>query len=169
MAVLDVGKRKPSMASPDISHHQFHYRPAAASIADAPRSAPSAPCRMKANSSRPVPNGDGGAAASLRASHTAGVDQRAQLAAIGAETDDIPVAELGERPTAQRLGGDMDRGGDLARRPRHPPVGDQGYLEAPILQHAERRRELVQLRHPIRPRALEAHHHDNVAIEFASL
>ena len=33
MAVLDVGKRKPSMASPDISHHQFHYRPAAASIA----------------------------------------------------------------------------------------------------------------------------------------
>jgi hypothetical protein len=24
LAVLDVGKRKPSMASPDVSHHQFH-------------------------------------------------------------------------------------------------------------------------------------------------
>ena len=124
---------------------------------------------MKANSSRPVPNGGGGAAASSRASHSPVVDQRGQLAAIGAEPDDIAVAQLGERAAAQRLGTDMDRGGDLARRPRHPPVGDQGHLEAPILQHAERRRELVQLRHAIRARALEAHDHDDVAIEFARL
>ena len=39
-------------------------------VADAPRSAPSAPRRMKANNSRPVPYGGGGATASSRASHS---------------------------------------------------------------------------------------------------
>ncbi len=45
------------------------HSPAAASIADPPRSAVSAPWRMNANSSRPVPTCAGGAGAAARASH----------------------------------------------------------------------------------------------------
>ena len=69
-ATFDVGDREPRMASADIGRDQLHHSPAAASIADAPRSAPSAPWRIRANSSRPVPNGGGGAAASSRTSHS---------------------------------------------------------------------------------------------------
>ena len=36
------------------------------------------------------------------------------------------------------------------------------------LQHAERGRELVQFRHAVRARTLEAHHGDEIAIEFAA-
>ena len=38
-----------------------------------------------------------------------------------------------------------------------------------VLQHAEERRELVQLGHAIAARALEAHHGDEVAIQLAGL
>ncbi len=41
--------------------------------------------------------------------------------------------------------------------------------EAAILQHAERRRQLVQLRHAVGLRALEAHDGDEVAVELAGL
>ena len=38
-----------------------------------------------------------------------------------------------------------------------------------LLQHAQRRRELVQLGHAVRLRPLETHHHDHVAIELAAI
>ncbi|RMS54700.1 hypothetical protein ALP65_04670 [Pseudomonas aeruginosa] len=63
----------------------------------------------------------------------------------------------------------MDGRGHLARRPGHAPVGDQRHLEATILQDPEERRELVQLRHAVRPRALETHHGDQVALQLAGL
>src|SRR4051812_22537005 len=68
--MFDVGEREPSMASADIGRYQLHHNPAAVSIADAPLSAPSAPWRIMANSSRPVPNGGGGATAYSRLSHS---------------------------------------------------------------------------------------------------
>jgi len=76
--------------------------------------------------------------------------------------DDVSVAELGERPATQRFGADMDRGGNLARRTRHPPVGDQRDGVAETFAD-DRRRHLQHLRHP-RPagRALIADH-DHVA------
>ena len=40
-------------------------------------------------------------------------------------------------------------------------------LVSAILQHAERRRQLVQLRHAVGARALEAHDGDEVAVELA--
>ncbi len=42
-ALFDVGKRESRMVAADIGRDQLHYNPAAASIADAPRSALSAP------------------------------------------------------------------------------------------------------------------------------
>ena len=60
----------------------------------------------------------------------------------------------------------MNRGRHLARRARHAAVGDEPYAKAPVLQHAERRREPVQLRHAVRARALIRHHDDHVAIEL---
>ena len=97
------------------------------------------------------------------------IDERGQLAAVGAEPDDVAVAQLGERAAAQRLGADMDRRRNLAAGARHAPVGDQRDLEAAVLQHAERRRQLVQLGHAVGARSLEAHHHHHVAVELAGL
>ena len=51
---------------------------------------------------------------------------------------------------------------------RHAPVRDQRDAMPAILQHAQRRRELVQFRHAVRARTLEAHHGDEIAIEFAA-
>ena len=65
------------------------------------------------------------------------------------------------------LGRDMDRRRHLARGAGHAPVGDQRDLEAAVLQHAEGRRQLVQLRHAVGLRALEAHHGDEVAVQLA--
>src|SRR5215475_8984556 len=63
LSVFDIGKSEPRMASADIGSDQLHHNPAALSIAEAPRSALSTPYCIIANSSRPVPNGGGGAGA----------------------------------------------------------------------------------------------------------
>ncbi len=166
---FDVGNREPCMASTDIGSDQLHHNPAAASIADAPLSAPSAPLRIRANNSRPVPNGGGGATASSRMSHSpcstsalssprwrrAGRCRRRGAWQCG--------------PPHHRLGTNVDCGRDFARGTRHATIGDQRHPETMILEHAERRRELVQLRHSIRLRSLEAHHHDDIAVELARL
>jgi hypothetical protein len=43
LAPFDVRKGKAGVASTDIGRYEFHHNPAAARIADAPLSAPSAP------------------------------------------------------------------------------------------------------------------------------
>jgi hypothetical protein len=40
------------------------------------------------------------------------------------------------------------------------PVGDQRHALAAVLEHAERRGQLVQFRHAVGARALETDHHD---------
>ena len=62
----------------------------------------------------------------------------------------------------------MDRGGYLAARSRHASVGDQGDALAPVLEHAERRHQLVQLGHAVGARPLESHDHHHVALELTS-
>ena len=80
-----------------------------------------------------------------------------------------PSRILAIAPPAGGLRRHMDRRRHLARGARQPPVGDQRDLVAAILQHAERRHQLVQFRHADRLRSLEAHHRDEVAVEFAGL
>ena len=63
---------------------------------------------------------------------------RFEAAARRAQPDDVAVAQLAERAAAIGFGRDVDRGGDLAARPRHAPVGDQRDLVALVLEHAER-------------------------------
>ncbi len=63
----------------------------------------------------------------------------------------------------------MDGGGRLAAGARHAAVGDEGDLEALVLQHAERGRQAVQFRHPIGARPLKAQHHHHVAVQLAVL
>ena len=72
-------------------------------------------------------------------------------------------------PSGKRLGRDVDRRRHLAAGARHAPVGDQRDAMAAVLEHAERRGQLVQLGHAVGARALEADHHDDVAVELAGL
>ena len=66
-----------------------------------------------------------------------------------------------------RLRRDVDRRRHLAGRARHAPVGDERDAVAAVLQHAEERRQLVQLRHAVGARALVADDGDEVAVELA--
>jgi hypothetical protein len=76
----------------------------------------------------------------------------------------------GRSHPAPGLGADVDRARrHLAGGAGHAPVGDQRDLLAAVLQHAERRGQLVQLGHAVGARALEAHHGDEVALELAGL
>ena len=99
---------------------------------------------------------------------SAGVDQRFQRAGLGVEADDVAVAQPRQRAAVGRLGRQMDRGRHLARGAGHAAVGDQRHLEALVLQHAQRRRQLVQLGHAVGLRALEADHGDEVAVQLAA-
>ncbi|MNT43088.1 hypothetical protein D3C72_1795390 [compost metagenome] len=67
------------------------------------------------------------------------------------------------------FGADVNRCGDFPRGAGHPPVGHQRDFEAAILQHAEERRHLVQFRHAIGTRALEAHHGDKILLQQTGL
>src|SRR3546814_10105197 len=58
----------------------------------------------------------------------------------------VAVLQIGERAAAERLGTDVDRARHLAARSRHAAIGYQRDLVAAVLQHAENRGELVQLR-----------------------
>ncbi len=59
--------------------------------------------------------------------------------------------------------------GTLPEAPDIRPSVDQRHLEPPALQHAQRRRQIVQFRHADGLGAGEADHGDHVAIEFAGL
>ena len=63
----------------------------------------------------------------------------------------------------------MDRSGDFARRARHTAIGHEGDLEPLVLQHAERRRKFVKLRHAVGVGALKADDDDDVSVEVARL
>ena len=138
---------------------------------EAPVSAPPIPRRSRANSSRPMPwsLADRSAVASV----ARGPRRRARPAPPACRPRH-PAARCRRRAPApagrlDRLGREMDRRRHLARGAGHPPVGDQRHLEAPVLQHPQRRRQLVQLGHAVGLRALEAHHGDQVALELAGL
>jgi hypothetical protein len=62
----------------------------------------------------------------------------------------------------------VDRRRHLARGTGHAAIGDQRDLETLVLQHAERRRELVQFGHAVGARPLEAHDGDKVAAQLAA-
>ena len=80
-----------------------------------------------------------------------------------------PSRKLRQRTAAKRFGQTMDRRRHLAARARHPAVGDQRDLEALVLQHAERRGQLVQFGHAVGARPLEADDDHHVAVELARL
>ena len=63
----------------------------------------------------------------------------------------------------------MDRGGHFAGRAGHAPVRHQRHFVALVLQHAERRRQAVQLGHAIGLRPLEAHHGDKIHFQRTGL
>ena len=77
-----------------------------------------------------------------------------------------PSRSARQRPAVRGLGREVDGGGDLARGAGHAAVGNQGHLEALVLQHAEGRGQLVQLGHAVGLRTLEADHGDMVALEL---
>ena len=139
----------------------------------APSSAETTLRRMPANSSRPRPWPlraawlGASTAISARAAHSAFVDQRLERAGDRVEPDHVAVAHLGRAGRRRGFGADVDGGRHLARGAAHAPVGDQRDLEAPPLQHRQRRRQLVQLGHAVGARPLEAHDGDEVALERA--
>ena len=65
----------------------------------------------------------------------------------------------------QRFRRHMDRRRHLAGGARHAPVGDQRHLVPAILQDAEHGGQLVQFRHAVGLRALEADDGDEVAVK----
>ena len=134
----------------------------------APWSARPTASRKLANSSRPVPKAswcDGGAAE--RPSQLGRIHQHVQRAGVGVEPHDVAVAQPGDRPAVHRLGRHVDRRRDAAGRAGHAAVGEQRDLVPALLQHAERRRQRVQLGHAVGRRALVADDHDHVAVELA--
>ncbi|MNN66310.1 hypothetical protein D3C81_1818770 [compost metagenome] len=76
---------------------------------------------------------------------------------------------MGQGAAGQGLGRDVDGGGGLAAGARHAAVGDEGDLEALVLQDAERRRQGVQFRHAVGLGPLEAQHQHHVAVQLAVL
>ena len=72
------------------------------------------------------------------------------------------------RPAVGASGVTWMAAGTLPEAPGHAPVGDQRDLEAAVLQHAQHRRELVQFRHAVGLRPLEAHDGDEIAVELAA-
>ena len=95
--------------------------------------------------------------------------QHLQRAGQGVQPDDVTVTQTGQGATAQRFRRHVDGRGDLAAGATHPTVGHQRHPEAPVLQHRQRRGELVQFRHAVGRRPLEAHHGHHVALELAYL
>ncbi len=79
---------------------------------------------------------------------------------------DVAVLHLGQRTAHGGFRGDVDGGGNLARGAGHAPVGDESDLVATVHEHAECGDQGVQFRHPLRPWALVAQHHDDVAVQL---
>ncbi len=63
----------------------------------------------------------------------------------------------------------MDGGRHFAGSARHAAVGDERHAMPPILEHAQGRHQLVELRHAVGLRPLEAHHGDEVAVSSPAL
>jgi hypothetical protein len=61
-------------------------------------------------------------------------DQCRQRAGAASSRTTSPSRSRASGPPCRRLGRDMDRGGHLARGPRHAPVGDQRHLQPAVLQ-----------------------------------
>src|SRR5690606_8617017 len=97
------------------------------------------------------------------------VYQRLELARLCAQANAVAVAQSGNRPAFERFGRKVDGGRYLAAGARHSAVGEQRDLEAPVLKHAERRRQLVQFGHAVGGGALKADHYDDIAVQFAGL
>ena len=91
------------------------------------------------------------------------VDVEVEQAAVGVDGDQVAVLDPRQRTAERGLRRHVDGGRDLAGRAGHPAVGDDRDLLAAVLEHAERRGELVQLGHPVGGRALVADHRDEVA------
>ena len=131
----------------------------------APVSALLTASRNRPKSSRPVPSSLPGGASATGARIELGTED---VEGVGTrvDSDHVAVLEARERATIGRLRRAVDGGGHLAGGAGHAPVGDERDPVTAALEHAERRRETVQLRHPVGPRALEAHDHDDVAVEL---
>ena len=95
------------------------------------------------------------------------VDQNLQPTRQPIDPDHVTVAKLADGAAAGGLRRHMQRRRGLAGSARQPPVRHQRDLETSILQDAQRRHQLVQLRHAVGARALEAHDDDDVAVQFA--
>ena len=123
---------------------------------------------MKANSSRPVPTGGGGGWRGLARGE---IDaDRLELAARGrtAGSRRRRAAAPAGRP-ASASGETWIAAGTLPLAPDMRPSVTSATLMAAVLQHAERRGQLVQLGHAVGARALEADDDDHVAVELAGL
>ena len=78
-----------------------------------------------------------------------GATCRSSMPASASRRDQVAVAHPRERAADGGLGRDVDGGRDLAGRAGHPAVGDERDPVAAVLQHAERRGQLVQLGHAV--------------------
>src|SRR4051794_28180644 len=96
-------------------------------------------------------------------------DVHVEQAGVGVEADQVAVLHPGEWSADRCLRGEVDGSRDLARRTRHPAVGDERDPLAAVLEDPEGRGQLVQLRHPVGRRALEADHRHEVALEGTGL
>ena len=89
---------------------------------------------------------------------------------IGAITLSLEVTccvALRDQTTIDRFGRDLDGRQHLAGSARHAAIGHQCHPEAAVLQQAEIRRQLVQLRHADGGRALVGQHGDKIGFELA--
>ena len=102
------------------------------------------------------------------------VDERAIVNAIvglhatgGSPTPTIP-PPAPARAAVDTFRRDVNGRRLLARCAGHPPGGHQGHFESFVLQAAEQRRQLVQLRHAVGSRSLEAHDGHEITLQLAA-
>ena len=133
---------------------------------EAPASGRPTRSRKAANSSRPVPWVAAARNAGSRSPRSTSTSSR-PLSASTRTTS--PSRRRDSGPPAAASGRAVDRRRDLARGAAHATVGDERDAVAAVHQHAERGRELVQLGHPVRARALVAHDRDVVVVELAAV
>ena len=118
------------------------------------------PCSLPARSGASTARASHSAASTSASSAPVSVSTRIEVAVAHACASGPPSRHSGETWMAA---------GTLPEAPDMRPVGHERDLEAAVEQHAERRGELVQLRHAVRARALPLDHRDEVAVELAGL
>src|SRR5207245_2323176 len=79
------------------------------------------------------------------------------------------VAHAGERSIGQGFGRHVDCRRNLPARARHASIGYKRYALAAILEHAQRRRKLVEFGHSVGAWPLKADDDDTIAAKFAGL